>query len=151
MANTSEFQTAERLSRQRARMLTALAIIYVTQMATLFGPGGPADLRSVDYVKIGAWLVLSVVILLALVTGGYWFHSPRVREILNDEHSRANRREGMRAGFIAAMIGTMVVVVVSLFRPVDGGQAARVLMTIGLGAALLRFGTLERRGHGDGC
>jgi hypothetical protein len=74
-----------------------------------------------------------------------------VREILNDEHSRANRREGMRAGFIAAMIGTMVVVVLSLFRPVDGGQAARVMMTIGLGAALLRFGTLERRGHGDCC
>ena len=130
-------------------MLPILAIIYITQQATFFPARTALEGRAVEVVQMTAWTCLSLVLLAALVTGGSWFQSQVVREILNDETARENRREGMRAGFIAGMVGAMVVGVASLFKPVDGGEAARVIMGIGLGAALLRFGTLERRGHGD--
>jgi hypothetical protein len=150
MTDTSTIERAEELSRKRARMLPFLAIIYLTQQATFFAGDAPPGFRDVDHVKIGAWLVLSLVLLLALATNGFWFQSKDVRDLINDESTRANRASAMTAGFVASMLGAIVIYFVEQFEPVTAREAIHIILSLGLGAALIRFGMLERRAHGNG-
>src|SRR4028118_2025027 len=101
----NDIEHADRLSRRRARMLPVLAVIFLTQQASFFTSRIEDGERLVDHVKIGAWLVLSVVLLLMLLTGGAWIQRRAVRTLLNDEVSLAHRTAAMRVGFIAAMFG----------------------------------------------
>ena len=63
MSNVPASERAEELSRRRARMLPFLAIIYFSQQATFFSALDPAGHESARMVKIGAWLLLSAVLL----------------------------------------------------------------------------------------
>ena len=150
MTDTSTIERAEELGRRRARMLPFLAIIYLCQQATFFSGDAPPGVRDVDHVKIGAWLVLSLVLLLALATNGFWFQRREIRELINDEQTRANRASAMSVGFIASMLGAMVVYFVEQFEPVSAREAIHIILSLGLGAALIRFGMLERGAHGNG-
>ena len=147
MTDISTMEEAERLSRKRARLLPFLAIIYLTQQATFFAGDAPPGVRSVDHVKVGAWLVLSAMLVLAIATNGFWFRSKEIRGLIDDELTRANRSEAMRVGFIAAMLGGIALYVVAMLAPVSGREAVHVILSIGIGAALVRFGMLERRAH----
>lgn len=139
----TDIETADRLGRRRARMLPVLAILFLSQQAIYFSDGD--GMRTVDQVKVSAWLVLSVIMLLALTTGGFWFRPAPVRALLDDEGTRANRLEALRIGFLATMAGAISLYFVSLFEPLGGREAIHLLMTIGIATALLRFGYLERR------
>jgi hypothetical protein len=141
----SDIETADRLTRRRARMLPVLAIIFLAQQVTYFSAEGVDGTRAVDHVKVAAWLVLSVVMLLALATGGFWFRPSSVRALMDDEPTRANRTEAFRVGFLVTMAAAIALYFVSLFEPLSGGEAIHMLMTLGIAAALLRFGYLERR------
>ena len=147
MSEISDVEKAERLSRKRAQMLPFLAVIYISQQATFFASDAPPGVRSVDHVKIGAWLVLSLVLLLALVTNGYWFHRKEIRALMNDEVTQANRSRAMTAGFIFAMAGAMGLYFFNQFEPFTAREAIHIILSLGLGAALVRFGMLERRAH----
>lgn len=149
MSEILNVEKAERLSRRRARMLPFLAVIYISQQATFFTDDA-LEGRSVDHVKIGAWLILSLVMLLALATNGFWFQSAEVRALVNDESTKANRADAMTTGFIFAMLGGMVLYFVNQYEPVTAREAIHVILSLGLGAALVRFGMLERRAHRDG-
>ncbi len=123
-----------------------MAAMFVAQQATYFS-GSRMDegkLRLVNYLAISGWLVLSVILLLGLATGGFWRRSAGVRALMNDESTRANRAEAFRFGFLFAMAGAILLYVISLFEPLGGREAIHVVMTIGIAAALLRFGLLER-------
>ncbi|HEX8669303.1 MAG TPA: hypothetical protein VF727_13125 [Allosphingosinicella sp.] len=145
-----DMETAERLGRRRARALPVLAILFISQQASYFA-GSRADQagRLGGDFNVSAWLVLSIVLLAALATGGAWFRSKRVRALLNDEVTRAHRTEAFRIGFLATMMGAIALYCMSLFVPIEGREAIHVLMTVGLAAALLRFGKLERRALRD--
>jgi len=147
MDSRNAAQQADRLSRSRARTLPFLAVIYLAQQASFFSALG--EHRTVDHVKIGAWLVLSFVILMALVTKGFWFHSRQVRELVDDENTRANRLQATQAGFIAAMLGAMLAYLLAGIAPMNGIETVHIILTLGLGAALVRFGWLERRAIGN--
>jgi cytochrome bd-type quinol oxidase subunit 2 len=147
MADQTIADKAERLSRRRARILPALAILLIVQQGSFFSDN-PAG-RAVDHVKISAWLVLSAVILLALWTGGAWLQSKEVRELLNDEGTRANRAQAFRAAFLASMLGCIFLYFLTMFAEVTGREAIHIVLTIGLSAALLSFAILERRAHRD--
>jgi len=137
-------EKAEFLSKRRARMLPALAVIYITQQASYITlPHEPMD-RAVNGVKISAWLVLSAVLLAALATKGFWFQRREVRALIDDEVTRANRIEAMRFGFIFAMLTCIVIYLITMFEPVNGRDAVHIVMSDGLGAALIRWGWLER-------
>ena len=86
-------EKVEMLSRRRARALPTLAVIFLAQQASYFNMPAQSD-RTVDHVKIGAWLLLSVVLLAGLGTGGAWFRPREVRELVNDESTRAHRQAG---------------------------------------------------------
>ncbi|MEO7276407.1 MAG: hypothetical protein ABIW33_00085 [Sphingomicrobium sp.] len=149
MVEISNVEKAERLSRKRARMLPFLAVIYIGQQASFF-TGDALEGRPVDHVKIGAWLVLSSVMLLALTTHGFWLQSKEVRSLIDDESTRANRASGMTFGFIFAMLAGMLLYFLNQFEPVTAREAIHIILSLGLGSALIRFGMLERTAHRDG-
>lgn len=130
-------------------MLPALAAMYLAQQVTFFSALDPAGHESARTVKIGAWLLLSVVLLAALTTKGFWLQPREVRELIDDENTRANRLDGIRWGFIAAMLMAMIIYFWVQVEQLTAMEAIHLILSAGLGAALVRFGFLERRAHRD--
>ena len=142
-------EQADRLSRRRARTLPFLGLIFLAQQASFLSmPEHSA--RPVDHVKIGAWLVLSIVLLAGLATGGAWLRPRAVRELINDESTRAHRQVGYVYGFWAAMGVSLGIYLVNMFEPVSGRDAVHIIVTAAVATALLNFGLLERRALRDG-
>ena len=125
-----------------------LGIIFLAQQASFLSAPEQAT-RPVDHLKIGAWLVLSIVLLAGLATGGAWFRPRAIRQLLNDESTRAHRQTGYVYGFWAAMGVALGTYVVNLFEPVSGRDAVHLIVTAGIATALLNFGMLERRALRD--
>ena len=140
---------AEFLSRRRARMLPALAVIFLSQQATFFSQMSGGEHVSAEKAKISAWLILSVVLLFGLTTKGFWLEPKEVRDLVDDENTRANRNEGMRWGFLFAMGSAIAIYVLTMFDVVTGREAVHIVLSFGIAAALLRWGVLERRAHRD--
>src|SRR3954471_20251158 len=105
MTDPNAITTADQLGRRRARMLPMIALFFLMQQASFFA-NPPAE-RGVDHVRIGSWIMMTGVILLLLQTGGSWFRSAAVREILDDEPTRANRASAMHWGFMATALSGM--------------------------------------------
>ncbi|MEO6388872.1 MAG: hypothetical protein ABIT16_08830 [Croceibacterium sp.] len=145
---TSPGEAAERLSRRRARMLPVLALFVLIQQAAFFSAGD--RMRTVDIVRTCGWLVLVAVIVAALVTGGFWFRSREIRDLMDDEVTRANRSSALTLGFPVAMATGIVLYGLEAFQPgsVTPREAIHLIVSFGLVAALLRFGYLERRALG---
>jgi hypothetical protein len=149
VTNSTNSEIADRLSSKRARILPVLAIVFLAQQAAYFsGPQDPA--RTVAQVKIAAWLVLSVVLLAMLGTGGAWFRSKEVRALVNDEATREHRRTALVAGFWAASAAAILFYVVDMFEPMPGREAVHLVLTASVATALVVFGILERRAHRAG-
>ena len=139
-------EQAERLSRRRARMLTFFTLIFLIQQGSYFSAGGD---RTVDHVKMGAWVVMSVVMLLAFGTGGAWLRPKAVRDLANDESTRVHRLRASAYGFWAAMGCALGVYALNMFEPVSGRDAVHLVFTAGIATALLNFAMLERRAMRD--
>lgn len=126
-------------------MFFVLTIIYLSQQASYFSREGGS--RTVDHVKIGAWVVLSAVLLLAISTKGFWFKRRELRNLLDDENTQANRGSAMKWGFLTAMLISFALYFVDQFEPMQARDAIHLIVSGGLAAALIRFGVLERRAH----
>jgi ABC-type Fe3+ transport system permease subunit len=150
MANKDHAARAEQLSRRRARMLPFLAVIYLSQQLTFFTALDPAGHDTARYAKTGAWLILTLLLLAGIATRGFWFEKPQTRDLLDDESTRANRLDALRFGFIVAMLAAVGVVFLAMIEPLRANEAAQLVLSLGLGAALIRFGMLEKRAHRDG-
>jgi hypothetical protein len=143
-------EKAEYLSKRRARMLPVLAVIFLSQQAAFLSTVNSPAPHSAYSVKISAWLVLSIVILAALATKGFWLEPKEVRDLIDDENTRANRNEAMRWGFLFSMGGAIAVYALTLFDvTITARDAVHIVMTVGIPAALIRWGMLERRAHRD--
>jgi len=142
-------EKAEYLSQRRARILPALAVIFLSQQASFFSQMSGAGHVSAEKAKISAWLVLSALLLLGLATKGFWFEKKEVRDLIDDENTRANRNEAMRWGFLFAMGTAIAVYILTMFDTVTGREAVHMVMSFGIAAAILRWGFLERRAHKD--
>lgn len=144
MANLGDAAKAERLSQRRPRMLMVLTVIFLAQQASFFSRYDMGD-RPVDHVKISAWLVTSICIVVMLATGGAWGYSRNVRRLLNDEATTAFRDQSLRIGFLASMIACIVFYFVSLIEPLGGRTAIHAIMSVGIATTLICFAFLERR------
>jgi len=143
-------EKAEYLSKRRARMLPALAVIFLSQQAAFLSTLNSPAPHSAYAVKISAWLVLSIVILAALATKGFWLERKEVRDLIDDENTRANRNDAMRWGFLFSMGGAIAVYALTLFDvSITARDAVHIVMTVGIPAALIRWGILERRAYRD--
>lgn len=143
----TDHERAEALSRRRTQMLPAMAALYFSQQAIYFS--AVDGTRPVDYLMIGAWVLLSAALLAMLLTRGGWFQPAAVRALLDDERTAANRMEGIRAGFIGAIGIAIFIYVASAVAPISARGAIHLIVSLSLGLALLRFGMLERSDAGD--
>jgi hypothetical protein len=144
----SDFDEAERLSDRRARALPALAIIFLAQQATFLVEGPPLEAaRVVDILKLWTWVVLSLALLAALWSNGFWFRRKAIRALLDDEVTRAHRADAMSLGFALAILVAIALYVASMFDTVPVRRALHLIVTAGIGTAVMRFGFLERRAH----
>ena len=147
MSQRSVAERAEFLSKRRARMLPFLAVIFLSQQAAYFTQSSSPAVRSVDTVKISAWLVLSAVLVAALSTKGFWLQPKEVRNLIDDENTRANRLDAMRWGFLFTMAGGLIVYFLTIFEPITAREAVHITTSVGIVAALIRWGMLERKAH----
>lgn len=129
-------------------MLPALAVIFVSQQVTYFSAVSGGS-ESAYTVKISAWLVLSAVLLAALATKGFWLQPKEVRDLIDDENTRANRNDAMRWGFVLSMATAIGFEVLGMFETLKARESIHIIMTVGLAVALIRWGYLERRAHRD--
>lgn len=147
MPQVSDIELADRLSRRRSRTLPLLAILFLAGQAIYFsGPDVPT--RIVDQLKISAWLVWAIVLLFALGAGGGLLRGSKVRALMEDESTAANRLHAYSVGFWSASGTAVGLYLVSMFEPVSGREAIHLILTAALAGALLMFGMLERRAHG---
>lgn len=143
-------EKAEYLSKRRARMLPALAAIFLSQQAAFLSTVNSPAPHAAYTVKISAWLVLSIVLLAALATKGFWLERKEVRDLIDDENTRANRNDAMRWGFLFSMGAAIAVYALTLFNTtVTARDAVHIVLTVGILAALVRWGLLESRAHRD--
>ena len=146
MIASSDAEHADYLGRRRARMLPVLLVIYLSQQVTYFSSAGQND-RSVDHAKVFAWVVLSLGLLAGLATKGFWFRKRQVRDLIDDEITRANRLDALRWGYLMTVGTAVALFFIEQFEPMSVREAIHAIVSLGLGTALLRFAILERRAH----
>jgi uncharacterized membrane protein len=144
----TDAEEADRLSRRRAGMMPMLGVLLIVQQGIFFTTDDRG--RLVDQVRTTGWLALAAVILAALVTGGFWFKRRAVRDLMDDDVTRANRASAVTLGFVFAISAAIVLYALEAFVPGSATtlEAIHIIVTAGLFAALLRFGYLERRALG---
>ena len=148
MVEMTMAEQAERLSRRRARLMPVLAVLYLGQQVSYFAAGDAE--RTVDHFKIGAWVVMSLALLLALISGGGLARKRELRAMINDETSRAHNADALGRGFVVAMITGIALYVIGTATPISDREAIHAIVSLGIAAALIRFGWLERRALRDG-
>ena len=148
MTDISDVERADRLGRQRALILPALVLIFISGQFAYWSQ--PEGARLVDNVRLGAWAAYVVIFLIFLGHGGGFFMSREVRALLNDETYRANRLRAQAAGFWGAMLTAFGLFFVARFEPISSAEAIHLVITIGLAVAVLAMAWLEHRAHRDG-
>ncbi len=147
MSNLTDHEVAERLSKRRARLVTVLALLFVGQQVLFVGKaeefGILGEARAVDAVLISAWLVWAAMLLLLLGAKGGLFYNAKVRALIDDESTRAHRSAALAAGFWTMSVSAVALYFLSFYQPVNGRAMLHILLSAGVGVALLRFGRLE--------
>ena len=138
---------AERVQRRRNQILWLFALLFFVWQGAYFNsrglPEGP--LRAVDIVRDFAHVILAVVLLALMATGGGWRHGPEVRALLNDESTRAHRAQALTAGFWGLTLAILALYAATPFVQIEAGEAAHVLLSVAIAVPALRFVMLERR------
>jgi hypothetical protein len=144
MTDKTDFEIAERISRRRARMFPLLGIYFLAGQAMFFRQTAAEPERIASF-KISAWLVWAIVLLFLLGIGGGALRSRKVRALMEDETTAANRLRAYSVGFWSASGTAVGLYVVSMFEAVSGREAIHIILTAAVAGALLMFGMLERR------
>jgi protein-S-isoprenylcysteine O-methyltransferase Ste14 len=141
--SAEEMALAEKLTRRRARMCIILGLFFIATMASSLGVDVPTSRP--ETVKIAAWIVWAAMLLFILATGGGLLRGKTVRALMNDDSTIDNRRRAMVAGFWATVASAFTLYAISLFEPVSGREAIRLLLSAAVGASIIGFGKLELR------
>ena len=84
-----------------------------------------------------------------LLADGPAFYGRKLNVLMNDESTRANRREAMAAGYWAAVFSGIGLYVFNLFEPLQTALAIRLSLTATVATGLLWFGKRERESLRD--
>jgi heme/copper-type cytochrome/quinol oxidase subunit 2 len=147
MHDVHDVNEAERMGRARSRIFFVLAIVFFAGQSLYFA--SPPATRD-SHARVGGWLILVILILMLLATGGFLLKGRKVRDLLNDETSRLNRLASQALGFWVTIITSLVLYVESIFEPLTFNEGVHILVTLGVGSALISFAVRERRAHGIG-
>jgi hypothetical protein len=88
----------------------------------------------------------AVMVLFVLFGSGLW-RGRRVRAMLNDESTAANRQAALIGGFWAVLLGAAGLYLRTYFEPVSAREVLHTLVTFGVGLTIVQFGTLEWKAH----
>ena len=142
---------AERVGGRRSRLLMAQAVLFTVWQGSYFAAHPETGaIRTVDDVRIAAWVVWAAALLLLLLTGGGWIWGREVRRRLNDELAVHHRHAAQRAGFWGAMVAGFVLYLVSFYEPLGPRDVIHLIFTLSIGAAFFRYAYLERQGERGG-
>jgi hypothetical protein len=144
MHDLRDVEDAERMGRKRSQIFFVLAIVFFTGQSLYF-TSSPATRDS--HARVGGWLILVILIMMLLATGGFLLRGRKVRDLLNDETSRLNRLASQALGFWVTIITSLVLYVESMFDPLTFNEGVHILVTLGVGSALISFAARERRAH----
>jgi protein-S-isoprenylcysteine O-methyltransferase Ste14 len=145
MSNTSDVERADRFGRKRARIFAVQAILFIGWQGLFFSSPAGDPMRNVTAVKLSAWFVWVLLLLFLLATGGGLLRYRELRGLLNDELTRRHRTSAYVTGFWAAVAACVVLYLLGMFEPVNGREAIHIILSAGIGSALLAFAILERR------
>ena len=145
MSEASDVERAYGVGRRRARLFAVQAILFIGWQALYFS--GPAEdpMRTVSAVKLSAWFVWALVLLFLLATGGGFLRYRKLRGLLNDELTRQHRTRAYVTGFWVSATACILLYFVGMFEPVSGREAIHIILSAGIGSALLAFAVFERR------
>lgn len=146
MPTAEDHELADRLTRRRARMMPILAILLLAGQPFYFARN---QIEIATPVRTAVWLVWTAVLLLALAVAGGQFRGKAVRDLIEDDVARANRLRAYAAGFWTAMATVFGIYGLSIFDNIQGRESLHLVMTFSVAAALITFGTLERRALRD--
>ncbi|MBB3035475.1 hypothetical protein [Alteriqipengyuania lutimaris] len=141
---TNDIERADELSRNRAYMAPFIGLLILAVRQVVLANW---DWEAVTWWQGAIWFVLVGFAAATLFWGGMWFPK-HLREIGDDEVTRANRAKAVTRGFLAALFVAMLVFVVAPFEPLSAQEAAHLIVSVGLAGALLSFGLLETFGNG---
>jgi hypothetical protein len=135
-------ELADRLSRTRVRILTALMIVFAVNQAMIVVD---QPTRTVELVSLYSWLFMAFALLMVLRSGGLYLREPSLRALADDEVTRANRAEATDWGFSAAMIFAICLSVIASLTAMPVLFALKMVLLAGLFTATFRFVALERK------
>ncbi|MET3664484.1 hypothetical protein [Caulobacter sp. 1776] len=149
MSELNRVEKAERLSKRRARVFAVLAVMFLGLQTIYLSNGALVEASRINHLKIGAWAVNALALLVLLATGGNLLRGRDVRGLLNDESTQAHRRLALVWGFWAMMAIAFGLYIVSLFDPVTTREVLHAVITFGVAVPMLVFSYLERRAYRD--
>src|SRR6059058_3063436 len=126
MHDLRDVEDAERMGRKRSQLFFVLAMVFFAGQSLYF-TSSPATRDS--HARVGAWLILVILILMLLATGGFLLRGHKVRDLLNDETSRLNRLASQALGFWVTIITSLVVYVESIFDPLTFNEGVHIIVT----------------------
>jgi protein-S-isoprenylcysteine O-methyltransferase Ste14 len=140
---SEQMATVERLTLRRARGAIVIGALFLISMATSLrldiGDSRPAT------VQIVASVVWAGALLFLVAAGGGLFRGHNVRGLMNDDSTIENRRNALVTGFWAFVFCAFMLFLISLFESLSGRLAIRIMLSVAVGVAAIRFGILERR------
>lgn len=144
----SPAQVAERVQRRRTRVIWLQCLLFLLWQGSFWNAhphGAVQAMRTVDHLKISAFVVWAAALLLLMSVGGGLLRGREVRDILNDELTTDHRRRAFVAGFWAVMGATFATYLLSLFEPLSLLDSLHLLLTAGVVVPGLTFVVLQRR------
>ncbi len=149
MSDESLVVKAERLSKRRARVFAVLAVFFLGLQTVYLSNGALHENTRLAHFKIGAWALNAIVLLVLLATGGNLMRGRAIKNILNDETTRAHRRVATAWGFWAMIVTGFGLYIIDQFEEVTTREVLHMLITFGTAVPLLVFSYLERRAYRD--
>lgn len=140
MATTmGKVEQADRMSRQRAMLATIIGIaIFATMGVHAFAFAPWMTFLWMADLTLGFFMILYVSFFLKREQG----------ELVDDELSRSNRHRALAAGFWAGLAAVAIGFVSLQYEAFAPDGLLRVVASVMIGGALLRFGALERKALG---
>jgi hypothetical protein len=89
-------------------------------------------------------MVTAVTLLAFFATSGGWMQTRAIRALTNDESTRAHRANAMTIAFCNMVGAGIMIYGIGMFKTVSGGEAAHLIMTVGVTLALISFAAWKR-------
>ena len=148
MQNKRHVEIADTMSRKRAIMMTAATVVFLS-VQLIVRPVFQHNGAVLTHNGIDWWAVNVLILMALLVTRlqGGLLNSREVRALINDDVSREHHRRGIVTGFWVAMTMAMAIYFLPLFAGYSSRESVYMIVTLSVGAALLKFCWLELRAH----